>query len=440
MGDAFRFLGRVLGWAGWRSSGRHAGYTYALLVMFICVLVFAAGFAQDNESALSIRVSTQTTQPRDEAYTHVLTVSWSVSGGAPPYNLTIEVTGPDGVTSTGESEALTGTRSFALDYPGGGNALVQVRVTDAAGANASGSIDVSLAPQPLPDERNAWALCGRMAFSTEEDFLARGPVPADGNPIISDGDLLGSGCVVCARNHELLQPFDVEDDLGLDAIDILDETRKLAAFSTELDSPHAGQFTAGDLLFTNGTVIPNAALLHSFGIPHPDMGLDAVHFVGDPGQILEFAQYALEVGSAYWKRPGALQASLRQFDIDIWFSTEGTAPYPAFPAFLDGDLLSARDGIIVARNALLLPGTVPAGIPTRGVDFGLDAVTASRQPTRETIRFSTEILFRGEPTFTDGDVLLILNGVVYAHSDLIRCFEPVANFVGLDALFIAEPR
>jgi uncharacterized repeat protein (TIGR01451 family) len=127
---------------------------------------------------------------------------------------------------------------------------------------------------------------------------------------------------------------------------------------------------------------------------------------------------------------------LEEYDIDIWFSTEGTAPTPEAPLFLDGDLLSARTGIIVARNALLLPPSVPAGIPNRGVDFGLDAVTADRSGNRELIRFSTEILYEGEPYFTDGDVLRIGNGVVCTNEELIRCFEPKTNFLGLDALSI----
>ena len=44
--------------------------------------------------------------------------------------------------------------------------------------------------------REALKNCGGMVFSTEEDFVTQGPEPADGNPIISDGDLLGEGCVV----------------------------------------------------------------------------------------------------------------------------------------------------------------------------------------------------------------------------------------------------
>jgi len=296
--------------------------------------------------------------------------------------------------------------------------------------------------------REALKNCGGMVFSTEEDFVTQGPEPADGNPIISDGDLLGEGCVVCARNADLLQAFtvpvvthvvsNVAVDLGLDAVDIIDVDRYLVAFSTELDSPNTGQFTAGDLLLTNGAVIPNAALLYGFDVHGVDLGLDAVHFVGESSRIIQFLDYVKSAGREYWLREGALQASLRQYGLDIWFSTEGTGPYPTQPAFLDGDLLSARDGTIVARNSLLLPSGVPAGIPNRGVDFGLDAVTSDRAGNRKLIQFSTEILYEGELSFTDGDVLIVGNGVVHTNEELIKCFEPKADFVGLDALSILE--
>jgi hypothetical protein len=156
------------------------------------------------------------------------------------------------------------------------------------------------------------------------------------------------------------------------------------------------------------------------------------------------------MGVEYWRSKGTLQAALREFELDIWFSTEGTGPYPIQPSFLDGDLLSARDGTIVASNDLLLPASVPAGIPKRGVDFGLDAVVANRAGDQKRIQFSTEILYEsGYPSpdikklesnygFTDGDILLFGDGIVYKNEDLIRCFEPRANFLGLDALAIVE--
>jgi hypothetical protein len=276
--------------------------------------------------------------------------------------------------------------------------------------------------------------CKEIAFSTEEEFITRGPEPPDGNPIISDGDLLGENCVVCARNLDLVQRFDVGIDLGLDAVDVIDVEAGLVAFSTELDSPNLGQFTGGDLLATNGTIIPNLALTARFDIGY-DIGLDSLLFVGSTRNVVAFFEEASNLSRAEWlKDPTRLPDMLRRYGIRLWFSTEGTGPSPEKPRFLDGDLLSAADGTVVAPNDILLPGSVPAGIPSRGVDFGLDAVSGDRGGSRELLTFSTEILFEGEPRFTDGDVLRLGNGVVIPNSQLIQCFEPTAKFLGLDGL------
>ena len=413
-----------------------------LLGVAVGLLVGLPTLGQSDDDPLAISISASSSSSGQTAYTHVLVVSWTVTGGTGPYQVLVAVTGPDGVQTVETEEPLVGTREFPLVYPEGGIVLVAVEVSDEAGARVSGSSHTILTPTTVgkPGIETGFLPCAQMAFSIEEDFVTRGPTPPDGNPIISDGDLLGAGCTVCARNRDLLAPFDVTVDLGLDAVDILDAGRSLIAFSTELDSPHLGQFSAGDLLFTNGAIIPNEVLLFAFGLQRQDLGLDAVHFVGNIDRIVGFVDETLKMGAEYWARDGALQATLRQYDIDIWFSTEGTAPYPMWPAFLDGDLLSARDGIIVARNSVLLPSSVQAGIPSRGVDFGLDAVTAKRMTSRESIHFSTELLYSGIPGFSDGDVLLILNGVIYTNDDLIRCFEPATRFLGLDALFIEEPR
>ncbi|GEM_PF-789870 len=279
----------------------------------------------------------------------------------------------------------------------------------------------------------------RIFFSTEEDFVTQGPEPHDGNPIISDGDLLCSDGTIIARNRELLKTFETEFDLGLDASDVIaiDAKEHLVAFSTELDDPK-WQFTAGDLLTTTGAVIPNIALLAMFDIPGIDLGLDAVHFTGDYDGIIKFIEYIADEDADAWrKEPEMLSRVLEGCDIDIWFSTEGTAPKPGDPLFLDGDLLSARYGTIVARNSELLPASLPAGIPDRGVDFGLDAATTDRTGNARLIRFSTEILYEGRLDFTDGDILRINNGVVCTNDDLIVGFEPNAGFLGLDALSIA---
>ncbi|MGB3458119.1 MAG: hypothetical protein WBB08_02255 [Halobacteriota archaeon] len=285
----------------------------------------------------------------------------------------------------------------------------------------------------IPEVDKATGICKMLYYSTEEDFVTQGPEPPDGNPIISDGDLLGPGCVVFARNKKLLEKFDTERDLGLDAADVLDEKRFLVAFSTSLDDPN-GQFTAGDLLVTNGAVIPNIALLAKCDIQRADLGLDAVHFIGDVDSIIKFLEHASTVSRDEWLKnlPGLLE----EYNIDIWFSTEGTAPTPEAPQFLDGDLLSARTGTIVFANRDLLPSSVPAGIPDRGVDFGLDAVISDRDGNKEMVHFSTEILNEERPSFTDGDVLLFGNGVVCTNYELIKCFEPKTKELGLDALAI----
>jgi hypothetical protein len=287
--------------------------------------------------------------------------------------------------------------------------------------------------------------CQFLAFSTEEDFVTRGPEPPDGNPVISDGDLLGKDCTVCARNADLLQPFDVTTDLGLDAVDVVSVEAAYVAFSTELDSPHNGvltvHFTAGDLLVTNGIIIPNLALMRKYDQAHPnirldcDLGLDALFLVGHPERIVTFIEKAREWSREDWVNdPDALAGMLEEHGVDIWFSTEGTGPVPAAPVLLDGDLLSAATGTIVQSNDLLLPPDVPAGIPTRGVDFGLDAVTGSRDGLLEMINFSTEILYRGEVPFTDGDLLKGGGGLLFSNEELVGCFEPAARFLGLDAI------
>ncbi|MCD6289801.1 MAG: hypothetical protein J7M34_04800 [Anaerolineae bacterium] len=275
--------------------------------------------------------------------------------------------------------------------------------------------------------------CKQFAYSTEEEFVTRGPEPPDGNPIVSDGDLLGRYGAICMRNHELLQAWDVVNDLGLDAADVLDVERGFVAFSTELDDPH-GRFGAGDLLITNGAVIPNAALLTLFQVDR-DLGLDAVHFIGNDGKITAFALEAAQHPPSFWL-DGGLVSFLARYDIDIWFSVEGTELGAATVRILDGSLLSARTGTVVVGQVALLPSAVPAGIPHRGVDFGLDAVTTTRRGDRFPMRFSTELLYRKEPSFNDGDILRFGDGIDIRHSDLVAPFEPSARFLGVDALYM----
>ena len=293
-----------------------------------------------------------------------------------------------------------------------------------------------LIPAAQADEKGVAAdlpACTKLGFSTEEDFAIK-----EGTLIVSDGDLLGPGGTICARNAELLAVWKVQVDLGLDAVDIVRVEPGLVAFSTELDDP-ANRFTAGDLLATNGTAIPNTVLLKKFQISR-DMGLDGLQFIGPVQGIIGFLNRTAEISRAKWlENPELLFQLLTDFKVDIWISTESTQLTAATTAILDGDLLSVGTGTIVVKQADLLPASVPAGLPARGVDFGLDAVAASRNGDIRTIRFSTEILYRGDPKFTDGDVLKKGDGIESLNFDLIKLFGPQARFLGLDALHVDFP-
>lgn len=277
--------------------------------------------------------------------------------------------------------------------------------------------------------------CKDFAFSTEEDFRTNGPLPPDGNAIISDGDLLSRTGAVCVRNRDLLKPWEVQLDLGLDGADVLSVEAGLVSFSTELDDP-GGRFTAGDLLNTWGGAIPNQALLIRFQVTG-DRGLDAIQWVGQMSNIIAFHNFARTVSREQWLgNPGLLPTELQRYNVDVWFSIEGTERQAAVMPIYDGDLLSAAQGVIVYRNSDLLAPSVPAGIPDRGVDYGLDAFAAPRTNATGEAYFSTEILNNGEPIFTDGDVLKLANGIVVLNKDMIVPFEPSADFLGLDALSI----
>lgn len=281
--------------------------------------------------------------------------------------------------------------------------------------------------------------CKGLLFSTEEDFVTRGAKPPDGNVVISDGDLLAwdvsAGVRLCRRNAELIQHFDIARvDLGLDAVWALDEKRSVIAFSTELDSPNKGQFGAGDLLFTSGGIIPNAALLTAFKVPRSlDLGLDAVTLVGRREGLERLIKLADQ--GQFRESPQKLPSVLKELNVDIWFSTEGTPPLIGSPLFIDGDLLSARDGVIVRAHTSLLPA-LPSGIPVRGADFGLDAFTPALDPIENVPieLLSTEIVGRARASFTDGDVLQPGPSVYLHNFDLLKAFEPVTRDLGLDAL------
>lgn len=285
--------------------------------------------------------------------------------------------------------------------------------------------------------------CKGLWFSTSEDFRAQELEPPDG-PVISDGDLLAfdlssGGSQFCARNKDLLRVFDITTfDLGLDALDqvvIGDGQLVIAAFSTEIDSVNGpGQFTAGDLLFTTGAIVPNNALLGQFGLPRLlNLGLDAVWIEGSREAKESLLDNLTSVGVDELRRnPDLLPEILEQTNTDILFSTEGTSPEVQDSKFIDGDLLSAKDGIIVQSNAALLPG-LPAGIPDRGVDYGLDAYTPARDRNRSIELFSTEIQ-ADDGALSDGDILKPGPTVFLRNLHVLEPFGPSDTDMGLDAL------
>jgi len=102
-------------------------------------------------SGLSIEVSADAVPPSGAGSSHGLEVSWKVTGGTPPYEVTIEITGPDGATEVHGVEALAGTRKFDLAYPSGGAVSVKVNVKDSGGSSASGMSSVWLSSSPEAD-------------------------------------------------------------------------------------------------------------------------------------------------------------------------------------------------------------------------------------------------------------------------------------------------
>ena len=121
------------------------GFTHcsgrALLGAVIALLTFSVisppAISLGGSGPLSVTVSTTATQVCGPEYSHWLEVSWRISGGSPPHDLTIRITAPSGETETTHEEALEGERSFELIAPGGGRVLVEAEVVDASGSRSS---------------------------------------------------------------------------------------------------------------------------------------------------------------------------------------------------------------------------------------------------------------------------------------------------------------
>jgi hypothetical protein len=160
---------------------------------------------------------------------------------------------------------------------------------------------------------------------------------------LQNGDLLSTRGRIIRRNQDLLAAFvpGTTNDLGLDAVHVLDTGEILFSISTNVLSSHLqATLHRGDLLSSAGTFVrSNQQLLARFhpASPANDYGLDAFYF---------------------W--PSG----------EIWFSTETGFQDTALGAVLAGDLLSDQ-GYIVFRNLELLNAFAPVEDP---MDFGLDAL------------------------------------------------------------------
>jgi len=305
------------------------------------------------------------------------------------------------------------------------------------------------ATAPLPS--SPMEKCRRSAFSTEEDFVMRVSKPSDGDPYISDGDILSPLGDVCMRNRQLLQSFApvgaaYPADLGLDGLEIIKlgsnavthVDAPLISFSTEIDDLY-GNFSGGDLLFSNGAIIPNQSLTVLFGMRY-DIGLDGIQWIGDRGALIKLATALVNIKREEWiKDPQLFVKYLKEYKLDLWFSIEQDFDQKE-KMILGGDVITAVNGTVVVSQDSLFPAAVPAGIPDRGVDFGLDGLMVWRSDNPEialkSLRFSSEILYEDDTAnaFTDGDILRINGGVETLHESLIHNFYPPADFLGLDAL------
>lgn len=198
------------------------------------------------------------------------------------------------------------------------------------------------------------------------------PVPA------TDGTLLARQIVPSETleidNSILTVRFGTEEgsDFGLDALDILDPWDPtlgwpgLIAFSTELPSP---AFSAGDLLFTDGSFVTNRALIESVfpdfaeAVLGEDHGLDAV-------DILPATEELLKPG---YFNPGGIATS-QGFGClySVAFSTEeDVLTDTAVLLASAGDILvTPPAGPSVIKNEALVGVHGEAS----GSDFGLDAL------------------------------------------------------------------
>jgi len=95
---------------------------------------------------LQVTVSTSAKPICVSSLSHEFTVSWGVSEGQRPVGVRAEITYPDKRTETIQLKPISGSRSFPVNYPSGGEIKVKVIADDVSKQTASADSVVTLKP------------------------------------------------------------------------------------------------------------------------------------------------------------------------------------------------------------------------------------------------------------------------------------------------------
>ncbi|MCK4392660.1 hypothetical protein KAX17_07105, partial [Candidatus Bipolaricaulota bacterium] len=78
---------------------------------------------------LSVQLEASAIAVCETTHSHVLEISWAISGGATLQDVKIEITASDGSSYVHETQAGQGTGSFGLVFPAGGTVTVTATAT-----------------------------------------------------------------------------------------------------------------------------------------------------------------------------------------------------------------------------------------------------------------------------------------------------------------------
>ncbi len=86
---------------------------------------------------LSVQLEASAMAVCETTHSHVLEISWAISGGVTLQDVKIEITASDGSSYVHDTRAVKGTGSFGLAFPAGGTVTVTATATSASGMAAS---------------------------------------------------------------------------------------------------------------------------------------------------------------------------------------------------------------------------------------------------------------------------------------------------------------